>query len=254
MPPEITYLSFPRIAQGITSLLPNSTPQLELTNQIQNYLYNPDSEAAIISSDASIFRDSSQSPLQDLSVKDFGDRLGQLLNTFLYSSLWNSTAYITGAPFEGIVGNPVGGRNASFIPATSADLTAMMQNRTSAFTVPAVLTTEFPAYRCDYAWISVFLFSNFIMFLAAITGVVFSRRTIVPDYLGYVSSLARESPYMRMPDEGVNMDGMDKARLVKDVKVRLGDVSDAVSGSSVGRLAFARMEETVKVKKGKLYV
>lgn len=92
------------------------------------------------------------------------------------------------------------------------------------------------------------------MFLAAITGVVFSRRTIVPDYLGYVSSLARESPYMRMPDEGVNMDGMDKARLVKDVKVRLGDVSDAVSGSSVGRLAFARMEETVKVKKGKLYV
>jgi hypothetical protein len=86
-------------------------------------------------------------------------------------------------------------------------------------------------------------------------GVIYSRRTIVPDYLGFVSSLAKESPWIRMPDVGVNMDGMDKARLVKDVKVRLGDVTYAQGGhSDIGRLAFARLEETTKVEKDKLYV
>jgi hypothetical protein len=48
---------------------------------------------------------------------------------------------------------------------------------------------------------------------------------------------------------------MDKARLVKDVKVRLGDVTYAQGGySKIGRLAFARLEETTKVEKEKLYV
>jgi hypothetical protein len=42
---------------------------------------------------------------------------------------------------------------------------------------------------------------------------------------------------------------------VKDVKVRLGDVTDVEEGANgVGRLAFARMEETKLVQKGKLYV
>lgn len=94
------------------------------------------------------------------------------------------------------------------------------------------------------------------MLLAAITGVYFSRKTIVPDYLGFVSSLAKESPFIRMPDVGINMDGMDKAKLVKDMKVRLGDISEFEGGNNtqVGRLAFARMEETTKVKRGKLYI
>lgn len=93
------------------------------------------------------------------------------------------------------------------------------------------------------------------MLAAAVVGVWYSRRTIVPDYLGFVSSLAKESPYIAMPDVGVNMDGMDKARLCKEVKVRLGDVSGGVDEErGVGRLAFARLGETKKVRRGMLYV
>ncbi|KAK0104473.1 hypothetical protein ONS95_004762 [Cadophora gregata] len=255
LPSEITYLSFPEVALGVSALLPNSTPSFGAVNQFQNYLYDPLSQTNIISGVNSLSSDGSPSRLQSVPLKDFGNRLGQLLNAYIYSSMWNATTYITGASFTGIENNLVGGNNASFIPASPSDLTAMIRNRTAAFTVSAAQTNESQVYFAFFPWLIVFLISNLVMLLAAIVGVYYSRRTIVPDYLGFVSSLAKESPFIRMPDVGVNMDGMDKARMVKEMKVRLGDVSDVEHGKAqVGRLAFARMEETSPVKKDRLYV
>lgn len=256
MPDSITPLSFPRVVLGLTALLPNSTPQFGAVNLIENYILNPSSGATIISAENSFANNDGEIPLQQITMEDFGDRLGQILNAYFYGSMWNSTPYITGAPFDGIQGFVVGGNNASFVPATSPDaITAMIQNQTAAFTVPATLVTHSIIFVVDFPWLVVFLISTLVMLISSIVGVIYSRRTIVPDYLGYVSSLAKESPYIRMPDVGVNMDGMDKARLVKDVKVRLGDVADVEMGrGQIGRLAFARMEETVGVRKGKLYI
>ncbi|TVY65524.1 hypothetical protein LSUE1_G008057 [Lachnellula suecica] len=231
MPNTITPLSFPQVVLGLTALLPNSTPQFGAVNLIQNYLLNPSSGASIISGENSFGTNDGQTPVLGISMKDFGDGLGQIMNAYFYGSMWNSTPYITGASFDGIQANLVGGNNASFIPATSQDvLAAMIQNQTAAFTVSATLVIYSQVYFVFYSWLSIFFISTLVMLAASIVGVIYSRRTIVPDYLGYVSSLAKESPYIRMPDVGVNMDGMDKARLVKDVKVRLGDVSPIEEG------------------------
>jgi hypothetical protein len=258
MPPEITYLSFPSVGLGLSALLPNVTSPTVATNEVQNYLvYDPLDLVSIINNDNSLAGDSGPPPtfLIDVDLGDIENRLGQILNAFVYGSTWNSTPYIIGGTFDGMNGKLFGGNNASFVPATMADLAAMVQNQTAAFTVPAALTNQAQVYLCFFPWLGVFLFATFVMLLGAITGVVFSRKTIIPDYLGFVSSLAKESPWIRMPDVGVNMDGMDKARLVKEVKVRLGDVSYGQGGQSdIGRLAFARLEETTKVKRGKLYV
>jgi hypothetical protein len=258
MPPEITYLSFPSVALGLSALLPNVTSPTDQTNEVQNYIvYDPLDSVSVINNDNSIVTGGGDPPtfLIDVDLGDIENRLGQILNAFIYGSTWNSTPYIIGGMFDGMDGNIFGGNNASFVPATTADLAQMVGNQTAAFTVPAALTNQAQIYVCFFPWLGVFLFSTFVMLLAAITGVVFSRKTIVPDYLGFVSSLAKESPWIRMPDVGVNMDGIDKARLVKEVKVRLGDVSYPQGGQSdIGRLAFARLEETTKVKKGKLYV
>ncbi|EHL02243.1 hypothetical protein M7I_1837 [Glarea lozoyensis 74030] len=132
---------------------------------VENYIYNPATQATIISGETSFGSNDGETPLMSVTPKDFGDR---------------------------------------FV-------------------------------------------ASLVMLGASIVGVVYSRKTIVPDYLGYVSSLAKESQYIRMPDVGVNMDGIDKARLVKDVKVKLGDVSEQpVTGDGqgmIGRLAFARAED-----------
>jgi hypothetical protein len=258
MPSEITYLSFPLVALGLSALLPNVTPIHDATNEVQNYLvYDPLDPLTVIGQDNSVLTSGGPSPklLSDVKLSDIGTRLGQILNAFVYGSTWNASIYLLGESIDNLQGHEFGGKNASFFPATRADIVAMIQNQTAAFTVPAVLRTQAQVYVCNFAWLGVFLLSTVVMLTGAITGVVFSRKTIVPDYLGFVSSLAKESPWIRMPDVGVNMDGMDKARLVKEVKVRLGDVSYVHGGhSEIGRLAFARLEETTKVKKGKLYV
>jgi hypothetical protein len=257
MPTTVTYLNFPKVILGVSALLSNATSSVSAINYIQNYLYDPNDDTTLMSTSESLsivgLEASKLSGIAAVSLEDFGDRFGQLLTAYLHASMWNATPYITGAPFDGITEILTGGNNASFLPAfTDEDITAMIQNQTSAFTVLAVLTNGKQVYVAFYPWLITFLCCTTVMLSAAIFGVVYSRRTIVPDYLGYVSSLAKESPYIRIPDMGVNMDGMDTARMVKEVKVRLGDVGD--EKGRVGRLAFARLNETVKVERGKLYV
>ena len=209
MPSTVTYLSFRQVVLGLTALLPNSTPQYGLTNPIQSYIYNPTSEIGILSRESSVglVTSNGQTPLLQLPLQDFGDRFGQIINSFIHASMWNATPYVTNAPFQGMVFNLVGGNNASFLPATTADLNAMIQNQTAAFTVPATMANHVRIYSCSFPWVSVFLLCALAMLASAILGVVFSRKTAVPDYLGYVSSLAKESPYVRMPNGGANMDG-----------------------------------------------
>ncbi|KAG9233550.1 hypothetical protein BJ875DRAFT_543673 [Amylocarpus encephaloides] len=255
MPSTITPLSFPEVVLGLTALLPNSTPQYNAVNMVENYIYNPSVQSTIVSGETSLGMNQGQTPLMDVSPKDFGDRFGQLLNAYLYASQWNSTPYLLRAPFEGIENVVTGGNAASFVPATPTDLTAMIQNQTAAFTVRTSTTTKTPVYNVYYSWLSMFLLATLVMLAGAIISVIYENKTIIPDYLGFVSSLAKDSEYIKMPDAGINMDGLDKARLVKEYKVRLGDVSDIEEGRGlIGRLAFARMEDTVSVRKGRLYI
>jgi hypothetical protein len=76
--------------------------------------------------------------------------------------------------------------------------------------------------------------------------------TVVPDYLGYVSRLAKESQYMRFPGGGANLDGMERASLLKELRVRLGNVDEGPG--DVGRLAFGRVEDTKPVRRNRFYI
>jgi len=251
-PESITYLSFREVVLGVSALLPNLSPLAD-NNPAQRYLYDPTSADGIISGASSNLGDG-QSPLalKEISLAQFGDRLGQFLNTFIYASMWNSTAYTIGAPFNGLIDTLVGGNAASFKTASPREIYEMIQNQTAAFTVPGVLERQVRIYKVSYPWATVFIFATSAMLFSACGGVYFSRNTVVPDYLGYVSSLAKESPYVRMPNGGANLDGMDRARLMKDLRVRLGNVDEG--RGQVGRLAFARMEETGVVRKDSFYV
>lgn len=255
MPTTITPLSFRPVALGLSSLLPNSTPQYTATNPVQSFLYDPTSQTGIISGTSSIGLKTvlgQKSPISRLSMTEFSDRFGQIVNTYLFASVWNVTAYLTGAPFSGLEGTLLGGNPASFVSASPRDLENMIQNRTSAFTVPATLTTNIRVYKVSYPWMAVFLLATLAMMFSAIAGVLFSRNTVVPDYLGYVSTLAKESQFVRVPNGGANLDGMERSRLMKHMRVRLGNVDEG--RGEVGRLAFARVEDTGVVRKDSFYV
>jgi hypothetical protein len=253
---SITYLSFPEIALGLTNTLYNSTPTYDLSNPIQGFLYDAPSNLAILLESASLGLDPSNGPLEsqlyNVSMEDFAHRFAQLVNAWVHGSFYNNTAITTGAPFSFIHQTAVSGNAASFIATPDAALPPLIENRTAAFTVPAVLTNTMHIYKCDFVWTAAFMLATLAMLVAAVVGVVISRVTVVPDYLGYVSSLAKESPYVKMPVGGVNLDGMERARFMKNLRVRLGDLDEG--RGSVGRLAFAGLEDTEIVRKDSFYV
>jgi hypothetical protein len=47
------------------------------------------------------------------------------------------------------------------------------------------------------------------MLCSAVPGVVFGRMATIPDYLGYVSSLSKESQYIKRKDGGANLEVME---------------------------------------------
>jgi len=78
-----------------------------------------------------------------------------------------------------------------------------------------------------------------------------------PGVMLNVSSLAtRDSPFVALPTSGSFLDAMERARLMKDQKVRFGDVSAA---SGVGRLAIGTIDDTgacnvEPVRRKRLYI
>jgi hypothetical protein len=71
------------------------------------------------------------------------------------------------------------------------------------------------------------------MLCSTVLGVALGKAIVVPDYLGYVSSLAKESLYVRIKDGGANLDGIGGARGIKHPQVRPGNIEEGTG--EVGR-------------------
>ena len=53
---------------------------------------------------------------------------------------------------------------------------------------------------------------------------VLSKITKAPDVLGYVSTMTRDNEYVRVPEGGSTLDGMQRARYLARMKVQLANV------------------------------
>jgi hypothetical protein len=255
MPGQLTYLSFSQTFTGLSALLPRSTQQHNHIDLLQNYITNPDNNTFIQSAQWPAFTpnaSSNESRFLSLPLEDFGARLGQLINTFLFGSTLNSTSFLTGS---------------STLPNTTAatddgDLESLIQNQTATFVVPANITSSAEVYVCSYPWMAVFVACSLVLPLAALAAAILSRLTEARDYLGFVSSIAHESQFAGMPKGGANLDGFQRTRGCRNLRVRLGDVGDGGRGFeigtgvalSVGRLAIGQEGATKGLDGRKLYI
>jgi len=96
-------------------------------------------------------------------------------------------------------------------------------------------------YVCRWAWWGVFVAACVVMLCAAVVGIVVRAGLTGPDILGYVSSLTRDSPYVRIAEGGSALDGDERARLLRGLRVQLREVSD--EKENAGKLVFASNEE-----------
>lgn len=257
----LTLLSFDEVFEGLSRMLPNATQLFGGIDTMQNYIANPTSNAFIQSAKYA-FEDGKESRFLDLSLDDFAERLGQVLNTFLQGSMLNATNFLTGDGFDHIQGAAT--NSSSDSPPSLYD---SIKSAPATLTVPANFTTQAEIYKVSYPWLIIFLLCTSILPIATITSVILSRHTLSRDYLGFVSSLARESPHVnnisqRRGHVGVGMHGLERSRKWSDIKVRLGDIGDVDGGweigtgvaLTVGRMAIGDKGSTKRLDRRKLYL
>ncbi|KAI4703498.1 hypothetical protein J4E89_010074 [Alternaria sp. Ai002NY15] len=99
-------------------------------------------------------------------------------------------------------------------------------------------------FKAHFGWVIALIVSSTVLIVASL--VPFYLRTFLPhgpDVLMNFSSLtARDNPYVALPATGTYLDAADRSRLLKDVRIRFGDVEE---GGEIGRLAIGRADGDV---------
>jgi hypothetical protein len=219
-PPEnITVLNLPLLFQVFSQYFPLAAGPAGPTYIINGVgdLPNSSYTELYVDDPTSPFRLEGIANLSKLSNHDLGIRIGQMLNTYYLASLepFSMTGNLTSVP------------------------TAMIP-------VNGTLVTQSLQYVCNWPVLGLLLFSATTTLLAAISGIVFDHLAIGPDILGYCSTLTRDNPYIKLPLGGSTLDGDERARLLMDLKLRLGDVRSG-GQSTQGYIAVAPVEETRKI-------
>ena len=112
-----------------------------------------------------------------------------------------------------------------------------------------------PQYRINWPWMVVDFVGCVVLLAAASAAVWLRRRTLAPDIFGYVSSLTRDNPMINLPKGGSTLNGIDRARMLRGVKVKIADVG---GNDALGRVGLAMKNESsenvAELRKGKAYV
>ncbi|OAL23163.1 hypothetical protein AYO20_11031 [Fonsecaea nubica] len=96
-----------------------------------------------------------------------------------------------------------------------------------------------PHYAIRWPWIGVDFAACTILLLASLAACWLRAHTLAPDIFGYVSSLTRDNPHVALPDNGTTLNGLERARLLRNVRVKIGDVSPPDEPS--GRVGLAQV-------------
>ena len=172
----------------------------------------------------------SAATMQGVSANDFGSRLQQVINTYWFGSY-----------------DPV-----SMMGFLNTNSSLQVQGYPSALSTQGTNVIWQEIYMCRFGWLFALLLATSIMFGAAIVGGIFSFLTHGPEVLGYSSTHLRDSPYVSAPRAGSATNGIERARVFADMRLRLVDVD---ADKEVGYIAIAEDRGGLQggLMKGRLY-
>ena len=176
-----------------------------------------------------------------IPIQEKNDRLITLLNTYWQSCAWGEQI-TRSVPFE-VPESPWANETDSREP-------GRWMNQTE-----STFSRSFPVYQADVGWIAGLLIISIVLLLLGLTNVVVSCLTIAPDLFYYASSLARENPYTDTPDGGTAIDGAQRSRLLRHLKVQIADVSPEHQVGYIVMKSVGNEEnfQTGRLKKERLY-
>ncbi|RSL45144.1 hypothetical protein CEP53_010899 [Fusarium sp. AF-6] len=85
-------------------------------------------------------------------------------------------------------------------------------------------TATYQVYKANRLWVAILLATTTLLQLLAVLGLVLQFFIRGPDVLGFASSLTRDNPYVPLTPGGSSLDGPDRARKLRDVRLQLADV------------------------------
>ncbi|KAH6684570.1 hypothetical protein B0J14DRAFT_465141, partial [Halenospora varia] len=215
---NITHLSFPDIFRYMSSALPKANGATGNNGRSDLALYY------IQNASNSVVNTNTYAYLDDVPEKEFSQRLGQLLNSYLMLS--QAYTLVTGLRVPEI---------SRYNQSTIAQVQKLQE-----------------VYKVSFLWLGIFLLATFVLLIAAITSVIFSHLTVNPEILGYCSLLVRDSQLVDLPPGGGTLDGIDMTKALKKMEVKIGEVGRISEG--VGVLGVGLNESVRRTVAGKKYL
>lgn len=146
--------------------------------------------------------------------------------TVIWNTFWQST-YATTA---------IGGNLPQNLTMLSENSPSLTFNATRA----TIIDDTKQLYKINWRWFTALLVSSIILQIAAYVGLVLKYITLAPDIIGYASSLTLLNPYVPTPTGGTTLHGLERAAILHNLPVRIGDVC---ANEPVGAIAFAKADE-----------
>ncbi|CAO2657462.1 Nn.00g035880.m01.CDS01 [Neocucurbitaria sp. VM-36] len=205
--------------------------------------------------------------LSSLTPEVFAKRLALLLNTY-YQLTIAPNAYLGNLPqnnFSAFGLDAIPAKDVDvYLPQNMTAQNTSFQNWYSDFqektynagiffigaTTNATVSKTHEIFVCNFAWLSLLIAAASTVFLTGAASLMLKRKTLAPEMFGFVASMTYENRFVDIPEGGSTCDAMERARLLKDVEVHIGDVRGS---EEVGHIAFATGVPLRKLERGRLY-
>ena len=157
-----------------------------------------------------------------VSSSVYSTRYAQLLNTYYHSQ--TAPYAITGA----------------VLPSLDSDDSYNFERYSYKNTTGEIYSAQ-EIFICHQGWLSILLIASVVMMFCGLASAILCILRRGPDILDNVSSFTWDNEFMArtVPAGGSNIDGMSRARYLKDVQVKLGDV---VMKQAVGHIAVGAVD------------
>lgn len=221
---NITHLSFPWVFSFFSQMLP-------MASGLQFPYGFPDTSILYLVNTSSYFMLSGtrhnsytlQKKIQNITPRDVGYRLGQIINSFLIAS----------QAYDSISG----GTPSSLVNTLSA---------------PASVHVYEEVYTVSIPWLAVFSVTVLVMLLGSIAGAVFCHVSNTPEILGFASAAIRDSKHVNLIPGFGALGGLEMTKALEDIEFRYGAVGRFQDGPEV--LGVSLKVDVKPVEKGLPYV
>jgi hypothetical protein len=111
--------------------------------------------------------------------------------------------------------------------------------------------TEFTeVYKADYAWVAVLILSSSVLVITGIAGMALGSYVRAPDVFDPLMGLTYNNPHLDVPGHHSTLSATERARLLRQLTVRLGDVQPY---SEMGKISLGQTAEVKRLVRGRLY-